>query len=67
MRAVSAREARKSADGRDSGGLGRIDVLGGSYAFNEQLTASLYASENKNVAAKRFGAHQIRAAATGRA
>lgn len=48
------REARKSADGRDSGGLGRIDVLGGSYAFNEQLTASLYASENKNVAAKRF-------------
>jgi hypothetical protein len=35
-------EARKSATGRDSGGLKQIDVLGGSYTFNEQLKGSLY-------------------------
>ena len=35
-------EARKSATGRDSGGLKQIDVLGGSYTFNDQLKGSLY-------------------------
>lgn len=42
-------EARKSATGRDSGGLKQIDVLGGSYVFNEQFKGSLYALDAKDV------------------
>lgn len=38
-------ENRKSAYGRDSGGLKQIDVFGGSYKFSSQLSASLYASD----------------------
>ena len=36
-------ESRKSAEGRDSGGLKSINVLGGSYQFTEQFKAALYA------------------------
>jgi hypothetical protein len=38
-------ESRKSAEGRDSGGLKSINVLGGSYQFTEQFKAALYASD----------------------
>ncbi|MGY2373558.1 OprD family porin [Pseudomonas sp. SDO524_S393] len=38
-------QARKSAEGRDSGGLKQIDVLGGSYEFSERLSASVYMSD----------------------
>src|SRR5690554_275628 len=37
--------ARKSDSGRDSGGLKSIDVLGGSYQFNDNIRAALYASD----------------------
>ncbi|MDV3441942.1 OprD family porin [Pseudomonas otitidis] len=47
-------EARKSAEGRDSGGLKRIDVLGGSYRFNDQLSASLYGSDVEDVLKKQY-------------
>ena len=40
-------ESRKSAEGRDSGDLKRIDVFGGSYKFTDNFTASLYGSEMK--------------------
>lgn len=42
-------EARKSATGRDSGGLKKIDVLGGSYVFNENFKGSLYGMDVENV------------------
>ncbi len=42
-------EARKSATGRDSGGLKQIDVLGGSYTFNDRLKGSLYGMDVKDV------------------
>ena len=41
-------QSRKSDEGRDSGGLKSIDVIGGSYAFNDALSASLYASDVDN-------------------
>lgn len=47
-------EARKSAEGRDSGGLKRIDVLGGSYRFNDQFSASLYGSDVEDVLKKQY-------------
>lgn len=47
-------EARKSAEGRDSGGLKRIDVLGGSYRFNDQFSASLYSSDVEDVLKKQY-------------
>ncbi|ANI15855.1 hypothetical protein A9C11_18600 [Pseudomonas citronellolis] len=47
-------EARKSAEGRDSGGLKRIDVYGGSYKFTDNFSGSLYASDNKDVARKQY-------------
>src|SRR5690554_6465003 len=37
--------ARKSDSGRDSGGLKSVDVLGGSYQFNDNIRAALYASD----------------------
>ena len=37
--------ARKSDSGRDSGGLKSIEVLGGSYQFNDNIRAALYASD----------------------
>ncbi|CAH1746450.1 Porin D [Thauera humireducens] len=42
-------QSRKSDEGRDSGGLKGIDVIGASYAFNDVLSASLYASDVDNV------------------
>ncbi|MFW9268811.1 OprD family porin [Pseudomonas sp. NR3] len=47
-------ESRKSAEGRDSGGLKSINVLGGSYQFTEQLKASLYASDVEDVLKKQY-------------
>ncbi|SFA52951.1 OprD family porin [Metapseudomonas otitidis] len=47
-------ETRKSAEGRDSGGLKRIDVLGGSYRFNDQFSASLYGSDVEDVLKKQY-------------
>lgn len=38
-------QARKSDEGRDSGKLKSIDVLGGSYQFNDNIRAALYASD----------------------
>ncbi|MCU9949970.1 OprD family porin [Pseudomonas sp. PDM13] len=47
-------EAQKSAEARDSGGLKRIDVYGGSYKFNDQFSTSLYASDVKDVLKKQY-------------
>jgi hypothetical protein len=47
-------EARKSAEGRDSGGLKSIDVLGGSYKFTDNFTASLYTADNEDVMKKHY-------------
>ncbi|TWR79084.1 OprD family porin [Pseudomonas saxonica] len=47
-------ESRKSADGRDSGDLKRIDVFGGSYKFTDNFTASLYGSEMKEELRKQY-------------
>ncbi|CAM5303559.1 OprD family porin [Thauera mechernichensis] len=42
-------QSRKSDEGRDSGGLKGIDVIGGSYQFNDALSAALYFSDVNNV------------------
>ncbi|QXH51265.1 OprD family porin [Pseudomonas fakonensis] len=47
-------EARKSAEGRDSGGLKSIDVLGGSYKFTDNFTASVYGSDIQDVMKKYY-------------
>ncbi|KJK15307.1 OprD family porin [Pseudomonas sp. NPDC087612] len=47
-------EARKSAEGRDSGGLKSINVFGGSYKFSENLSASLYTSDVEDVLKKHY-------------
>ncbi|MFK7605055.1 MULTISPECIES: OprD family porin [unclassified Pseudomonas] len=47
-------ESRKSAEGRDSGDLKRIDVFGGSYKFTDNFTASLYGSEMKEELRKQY-------------
>ncbi|WP_434608328.1 OprD family porin [Pseudomonas sp. D2-30] len=47
-------ESRKSAEGRDSGGLKSINVMGGSYQFTEQFKASLYASDVEDVLKKQY-------------
>ena len=47
-------ESRKSADGRDSGGLKGIDILGGTYQFTKQFKASLYASDVDEVLKKQY-------------
>ncbi|MBM3108299.1 MULTISPECIES: OprD family porin [Pseudomonas] len=47
-------EARKSAEGRDSGGLKSINVFGGSYKFTENLSASLYGSDVEDVLKKQY-------------
>ena len=47
-------ESRKSADGRDSGDLKNINVFGGSYKFNESLSASLYGSEMEDELRKQY-------------
>lgn len=53
-------ESRKSAEGRDSGGLKSINVLGGSYKFPDQFTAALYASDVEDVLKKQYvGANYV--------
>ncbi|MDF3863608.1 OprD family porin [Pseudomonas denitrificans (nom. rej.)] len=47
-------ETRKSAEGRDSGGLKRIDVFGGSYKFTDNFSGSLYGYESEDVARKQY-------------
>ena len=42
-------QSRKSDEGRDSGGLKGIDVIGASYAFSDALSAALYASDVDHV------------------
>jgi hypothetical protein len=47
-------EARKSAEGRDSGDLKGIDVYGGSYKFTDAFSAAIYASDVKDVLKKQY-------------
>lgn len=47
-------QARKSAEGRDSGRLKRIDVLGGRYQFNKAFAGSLYATDVKDVLKRQY-------------
>ncbi|TFF36613.1 OprD family porin [Pseudomonas sp. RIT623] len=47
-------EARKSAERRDGGGLKSINVLGGSYKFTDNFTASLYTADNEDVMKKHY-------------
>ncbi|AIR88617.1 OprD family porin [Pseudomonas cremoricolorata] len=47
-------EARKSAEGRDSGGLKSINVLGGSYHFTDSFSGSLYTSQVEDVLQKHY-------------
>ncbi|VVO09949.1 OprD family porin [Pseudomonas fluorescens] len=47
-------ESRKSAEGRDSGGLKSINVLGGSYQFTDNFKAGLYASDVEDVLKKQY-------------
>ena len=47
-------EARKSAEGRDSGHLKSIDVFGGSYKFTNNFTASAYTSNIEDVMKKHY-------------
>ncbi|MFJ4344658.1 OprD family porin [Pseudomonas sp. NPDC089401] len=47
-------EARKSAEGRDSGHLKSIDVFGGSYKFTDNFTASAYTSNIEDVMKKHY-------------
>ena len=46
-------ESRKSAEGRDSGGLKSINA-GGKYAFTDHFNASLYASDVEDVLKKQY-------------
>ena len=47
-------QSRKSDEGRDSGGLKSIDVIGGSYKFNDALSASAYASDVEDVLKRQY-------------
>ncbi|AZC22024.1 MULTISPECIES: OprD family porin [Pseudomonas] len=47
-------ESRKSDEGRDSGGLKSINVLGGSYQFTEQFKGAFYASDVEDVLKKQY-------------
>ncbi|QYY82344.1 MULTISPECIES: OprD family porin [Pseudomonas] len=47
-------ESRKSDEGRDSGGLKSINVLGGSYQFTENFKGALYASDVEDVLKKQY-------------
>ncbi|MNC04876.1 Porin D precursor [compost metagenome] len=47
-------EVRKSAEGRDSGGLKNIDLIGGSYQFGDNLSASLYTSDVEDRLTKHY-------------
>ncbi|WP_044499190.1 OprD family porin [Pseudomonas saudimassiliensis] len=45
---------RKSDEGRDSGELKSIDVLGGSYQFNDNIRGALYASDVEDVLKRKY-------------
>lgn len=45
---------RKSDEGRDSGGLRQIEVLGGSYQFNDNFRTALYASDVEDVLKRQY-------------
>ncbi|NVZ25268.1 OprD family porin [Pseudomonas gingeri] len=47
-------ESRKSDEGRDSGGLKSINVLGGSYQFTDNFKAALYGSDVEDVLKKQY-------------
>ncbi|RMS22149.1 Outer membrane porin [Pseudomonas syringae pv. aceris] len=47
-------EARKSAEGRDSGDLKSINVYGASYKFTDEFSAAFYASDNEDVFKKQY-------------
>lgn len=47
-------QARKSDEGRDSGKLKSIDVLGGSYQFNDNIRTALYASDVEDVLKRQY-------------
>ena len=47
-------QARKSDEGRDSGGLNAIEVLGGSYQFNDNVRTALYASDVEDVLKRQY-------------
>ncbi|WP_090276595.1 OprD family outer membrane porin [Halopseudomonas litoralis] len=45
---------RKSDEGRDSGELNSIEVLGGSYQFNDNIRTALYASDVEDVLKRQY-------------
>ena len=47
-------QSRKSDEGRDSGGLKSVDVFGGSYQFNDALSAAFYASDVEDVVKRQY-------------
>ena len=47
-------QARKSAEGRDSGRLKSIEVVGGRYQFSEALSASVYATDVEDVLKRQY-------------
>ncbi|PCK92044.1 outer membrane porin, OprD family [Pseudomonas viridiflava] len=47
-------QARKSAEGRDSGDLKSINVYGASYKFTQEFSAAFYASDDEDVLKKQY-------------
>jgi hypothetical protein len=47
-------EARKSAEGRDSGDLKSINVYGASYKFTDAFSAAFYGSDDEDVLKKQY-------------
>ncbi|WP_150304663.1 OprD family porin [Pseudomonas saliphila] len=47
-------QSRKSDEGRDSSELKSIDVLGGSYQFNNTISAALYGSDVEDVLKRQY-------------
>ena len=47
-------QSRKSDEGRDSGGLKGIDVIGASYRFNDALSGAFYASDVEDVLKRQY-------------
>ncbi|EHY76173.1 outer membrane protein OprE3 [Stutzerimonas stutzeri ATCC 14405 = CCUG 16156] len=47
-------DSSMASSSRDDVGLKSIDVVGGTYAFNENLSTSLYYADNEDVAKKKY-------------
>ena len=47
-------QSRKSDEGRDSGGLKGIDVIGASYKFNDAFSGAFYASDVEDVLKRQY-------------